>query len=126
MLIVVSKEDRTDPFPASQFQPPSASRPMRIRSTIAPTSTPKYAPASIVLPLMQGSTSPSKYRCPACSQRPFSTSLAGALARSRSTCHRMAGSPSSSQPITLMTAGYPAAGRRSGGRLRVPFTRGRA
>jgi hypothetical protein len=27
--------------------------------------------------------------------------------RSRSTCQRMAGSPSSSQSITLMTAGYP-------------------
>jgi hypothetical protein len=30
------------------------------------------------------------------------------LVRSRSTCHRTAGSPSSSQSITLMTADYPA------------------
>src|SRR5690349_16258950 len=59
-LIVVSKEDRTDPLSASQFQPPSASCSGRIRSTTAATSTPKYAPVSIVLPLMQGSTSPSK------------------------------------------------------------------
>ena len=63
-LIVVSAEDRTDPFSASQFQPPSVSRSVRIRPTMAPTSTPKYAPVSIVLPLMQGSTSPSKYPCP--------------------------------------------------------------
>jgi hypothetical protein len=44
-LIVVSKEDRTDPFSASQFQPPSASRSIWIRSAIAATSTPKYAPS---------------------------------------------------------------------------------
>ena len=75
-LIVVSNEDRTDPFSASQFQPPSSSRSPRIRSTIGATSTPKYAPVSIVLPLMHGSTSPSKYRCPACSQRPFSATSA--------------------------------------------------
>jgi hypothetical protein len=30
------------------------------RSTIAATSTPKYAPVAIVRPLMHGSTSPSK------------------------------------------------------------------
>jgi len=40
-LIVVSKEDRTDPFSAWQFQPPSASRSATVRSTIAATSTPK-------------------------------------------------------------------------------------
>ena len=40
-LIVVSNEERTDPFSASQFQPPSSSRSPRIRSTIAATSTPK-------------------------------------------------------------------------------------
>jgi hypothetical protein len=59
-LIVVSKEERTEPFSTSQFQPPSSSRSARIRSTIAATSTPKYAPVSIVRPLMHGSTSPSK------------------------------------------------------------------
>jgi hypothetical protein len=40
-LIVVSNEERTDPFSASQFQPPSASRSPRTRSTIGVTSTPK-------------------------------------------------------------------------------------
>ena len=33
-LIVVSNDDRTDPFSASQFQPPSPSRSPTIRSTI--------------------------------------------------------------------------------------------
>ena len=42
--------------------------------------------------------------------RSAATSPAGASVRSRSTCQQMAGSPSSSQPITLTTAGYPAAG----------------
>ena len=40
-LIVVSNEERTEPFSASQFQPPSSSRSSRIRSTIGATSTPK-------------------------------------------------------------------------------------
>jgi hypothetical protein len=39
--MVVSNEERTDPFSASQFQPPSASRSPRTRSTTAATSTPK-------------------------------------------------------------------------------------
>ena len=34
----MSNEDRTDPFSASQFQPPSSSRSPRIRSTIGATS----------------------------------------------------------------------------------------
>ena len=43
-LIVVSNEDRTDPFSTSQFQPPSSSRSARTRSTIdprPPRSTPR-------------------------------------------------------------------------------------
>jgi hypothetical protein len=78
-LIVVPNDDRTEPISASQFQPPSPRRSSRIRSTIGETSTPKYAPVSIVRPLMHGSTSPSKYRCPACSHRPFSATSAIAL-----------------------------------------------
>src|SRR5205814_10284531 len=56
---------------------------------------------------------------PSCSTRARSaaTSPAGAFVRSRSTCQRMAGSPSSSQSITLTTAGYPFAdGGPAGGR----------
>jgi hypothetical protein len=57
---------------------------------------------------------------PSCSTRarPAATSSADAFVRSRSTCQRMAGSPSSSQSITLTTAGYPVADGRSDRRMR--------
>jgi hypothetical protein len=42
-LIVVSNEERTEPFSASQFQPPSASRSPRIRSTIGDDVHPEVA-----------------------------------------------------------------------------------
>src|SRR5437867_21506 len=45
---------------ASQFQPPSSSCSPRSRSTSRSLASPKYAPQARTLPLIQGSTSPSK------------------------------------------------------------------
>src|SRR6267378_5970294 len=45
---------------ASQFQPPSSSCSLRSRSTSRSLASPKYAPQARTLPLIQGSTSPSK------------------------------------------------------------------
>ncbi len=61
-LIVVPNDDTVAPFSTSQFQPPSGSCSPRSRSTSGVMSTPKYAPVETTLPLMHGSTSPSKKR----------------------------------------------------------------
>ena len=61
-LIVVPNDDTVAPFSTSQFQPPSGSCSPRSRSTSGVMSTPKYAPVATTLPLMHGSTSPSKNR----------------------------------------------------------------
>ena len=61
-LIVVSKEPRVEPFSCSQFQPPSAICSVSSRSTMPWTSSPNQAPMATTLPLMHGSTSPSKKR----------------------------------------------------------------
>ena len=45
---------------AAQFQPPSANCSWRSRSTSRSLASPKYAPEARTLPLIQGSTSPSK------------------------------------------------------------------
>src|SRR5262245_26356297 len=57
--IVELKEDRLLGG-ASQFQPPSSNCSLRSRSTKRSLASPKYAPQARTLPLMQGSTSPSK------------------------------------------------------------------
>ncbi len=61
-LIVVPNDDTVAPFSTSQFQPPSGSCSPSSRSTSGATSTPKYEPVATTLPLMHGSTSPSKKR----------------------------------------------------------------
>src|SRR5438034_7251023 len=45
---------------ASQFHPPSSNCSRRSRSTRGSLASPKYAPQARTLPLIQGSTSPSK------------------------------------------------------------------
>ena len=59
-MIVVPNDDTVAPFSTSQFQPPSESCSPRSRSTSGVMSTPKYEPVATTLPLMHGSTSPSK------------------------------------------------------------------
>ena len=68
-LIVVANDERTEPFSASQFHPPSSSCSPSRRATTPSTSCSKQVPNLTVRPLMHGSTSPLKNGCPACSQR---------------------------------------------------------
>ena len=77
-LMVVWNDDRTEPCSASQFHPPSSSCSPRRRSTMPSTSWPKYTPRATVLPLMHGSTSPSKNGRSSYSQRQFSLTCATA------------------------------------------------
>ena len=58
--MLVPNDDTVEPFSTSQFQPPSGSCSPRSRSTSGVMSIPKYAPVETTLPLMHGSTSPSK------------------------------------------------------------------
>ena len=71
-LIVVAKEERTEPYSTQQFHPPSSSCSPTRRATTPSTSWSKYAPRAMTIPLMHGSTSPLKKGCPACSQRQLS------------------------------------------------------
>jgi hypothetical protein len=59
-LIVVPNDPTVAPRSTSQFQPPSSSCSPSRRSTSGVMSTPKYEPVATTLPLMHGSTSPSK------------------------------------------------------------------
>ena len=131
-------DDTVAPFSTSQFQPPSASCSPRSRSTSGAMSTPKYAPVATTLPLMHGSTSPSKNGFLAhgrdergavapgdvladqadgppglLARRDRARTAAGA--RGRGTC------PSSRDPRPCRPTGHPAPGARAAGRPSPPW-----
>ena len=104
--MVVPNDDTVDrPSAASQFQPPSGSCSPRSRSTSGRMSSPKYAPIATVRPLMHGSTSPSKKRWPACSQRQFSLTSATV---SRAASDERAGLITAIYVVSYLATGIPA------------------